>query len=141
MRLSAHFTALFFLFLFSTQDFCHAQKRGNFDYYQGAPEKYLNQKITIFIMSVDTPAINSGSKDDNYRIFSIYTSSQDGSDTSFGYAKVPFSKSEEFVKRYNQSQGQGTKAFTPRNATGVFRHGEDGDNYLAKRYYLDMTGN
>lgn len=118
----------------------NAQKRGNFDFYEATPEKFLNQKITIFIMRVETPAVNSKNKDDDYRIYQIYTGSQDGSDTSFAYVKIPISKSEMFVKRYNQSQGQGLNSYTPRNASGVFRHGEKEDGFLADLYYLDMMG-
>ena len=126
------------LLLGVSPDLCHAQKRGNFEFYEAAPEKHLNQKVSIYIMSVDVPAVNAASLDEDFRIFNVYTSSQDGSDTSYAKVKILKSKADMFVKRYNQSQGNGMRAFTPRNATGVFMPGEPGDPYLSGLYYLDM---
>jgi len=137
LSLSTLFIALLLSF---TTNSCHAQKKGSFDFYLATPEKFLNQKITVYIMSVDLPAENATNMDEDFRVFKVYTSSQDGSNTSYSTVKILKSKADAFVARYNQSQGRGSLAYTPRNASAVFRMGNKEDPYLSGRFYLDMMG-
>ena len=125
----------------------HAQERGCIDYYTVAPEKYLNKKVTIFITRVSLPAKNDMEKDD-FKVFEVNTSDiKNNGIYSYDYkpalVKVPSDKAEAFVKRYNQGQGSSIwRTFTPRQAIGVFRHGDKNEancpSSLKGNYYIDM---
>jgi len=115
----------------------HAQTRYSADSYLADPEKYENQRVTIYINSVDVPAINSSSEDE-FRIFRVSTLGQEKGEFSYGgsiYVKVPKSDAAAFAKRHNN------KSNTPKNVSGTFKKWELSDGYQTTlfSYYIDFT--
>jgi len=115
----------------------HSQTRYSADSYLADPEKYENQRVTIYISSVDVPAINSSSEDE-FRIFQVSTLGQEKGEFSYGgsiYVKVPKSDASAFVKRHNNQSN------APRNASGTFKKWKSSDGYQTTSfsYYIDCT--
>lgn len=144
---------LFLLFILSFGNSIHGQTRFSADSYLASPEKYLGKTVTIYVDSVDVPAINS-STDDGFRVFHVSTKGRNGNDYMYGgsiYVKVPRQEAEAFANRHNNPNKMG-----PKNMSGTFTEWPSeykrtmGDNpsleqvwrtrcYSYSRYYIDCT--
>ncbi len=118
--------------------FSYAGERGSADYYLSDPEGYLNKRVSIYISSVDVPAINSSSEEDDFRIFLINTMGQASGEYSHGgyiYMMVPKSDGAAFVKRHNKST-----ASAPKSVSGTFKKWDRATKYTTPfSYYIDCT--
>lgn len=95
----------------------YAQSRFSADSYLSAPEKYLGKTVTVYVDSVDVPAINCTTSD-NFRVFRVYTKGRNGNSYVGGgyvYMKVPLSDAEGFARRHNNLNKMG-----PANVSGKF---------------------
>jgi len=114
----------------------HAQARFSADSYLADPEKYENKRVTVYISSVDVPAINASS-DDDFRIFHVYTYGQEKGEFSGGgwiYFKVPKADASAFVQRHNK------RTAAPKNVSGTFRKWDSTVKYTSSfSYYIDCT--
>jgi hypothetical protein len=95
----------------------NAQSRFSAQSYLAAPEKYLGKSVTVYVDSVDVPAINCTTSD-NFRVFRINTMGRNGNAYVYGgsiYVKVPLSDAEGFARRHNNLNKMG-----PANISGKF---------------------
>jgi hypothetical protein len=107
---------LFFILIICTGQ-TYAQARFSAESYLATPEKYLGKSVTVYVDSVDVPAINC-TTDDPYRVFMIYTNGRNANMYVGGgwiYVKVPREKADSFVTRHNNPNKQ-----APANLSGVF---------------------
>jgi len=111
------------------------EKRGSFNYLTASPDKFLGQRVTIFISDVTLPERNAGLGDD-FKIYLVDTCSSDGTEFALGMVKVSKDKAESFVERYTNK----TVQISAKSASGVFRERDFEDNYpVSVPYYIDMT--
>jgi len=85
-----------------------SQGRFSADSYLSAPEKYLGKNVTVYVDSVDVPAVNCTTSD-TFRVFRINTKGRNGNDYLWGgsiYVKIPKEDSEAFVRRHNNPNKQ-----------------------------------
>jgi len=86
----------------------NAQSRFSAESYLAAPEKYLGKTVTVYVDSVDVPAVNCTTSDP-FRVFRINTKGRNGNDYLWGgsiYVKIPKEDSEAFVRRHNNPNKQ-----------------------------------
>ena len=96
----------------------YGQARFSAQSYLATPEKYLGKSVTVYVDSVDVPAINC-TTEDPYRVFRIYTKGRNANEYVWGgaiYVKVPRDKADSFATRHNNPN----KA-APANLSGIFR--------------------
>lgn len=75
----------------------HANSSRSASFYLNTPEKYEGQKITVYAAFVNRRA---AVEDLNGVLFSAYTMSRNGDDTSYIEVLVPKDKVEAFARRY-----------------------------------------
>ena len=75
----------------------HANSSRSASFYLNAPEKYEGQKITVYAAFVNRRA---AVEDLDGVLFSAYTMSRNGDDTSYIEVLVPKEKAESFARRY-----------------------------------------
>ena len=75
----------------------HANSSRSASFYLNTPEKYEGQKITVYAAFVNRRA---AVEDLNGVLFSAYTMSRNGDDTSYIEVLVPKDKVESFARRY-----------------------------------------
>ena len=112
------FILLLGLFLKIVSWDCWSQARFSADSYLATPEKYLGKSVTVYVDSVNVPAINC-TTDDPFRVFRIYTKGRNANEYVGGgsiYVKVPRSEADSFVKRHNNPN-----KMAPANLSGVLR--------------------
>lgn len=75
----------------------HANSSRSASFYLNTPEKYEGQKITVYAAFVNRRAAVENL---NGVLFSAYTMSRNGDDTSYIEVLVPKEKAESFARRY-----------------------------------------
>jgi len=75
----------------------HANSSRSASFYLNAPEKYENEKITLYVTSVTR---QGAIEDFEGVVYSAYTMSRDEDDTSYISVLVPKDKAESFARKY-----------------------------------------
>lgn len=75
----------------------HANSSRSASFYLNTPEKYEGQKITLYVAEVDRQAALDGF---DGVLFSAYTMTRDGDESSFIDVLVPKDKADSFARRY-----------------------------------------
>jgi hypothetical protein len=108
----------------------HANSTRSASFYLNTPEKYENKKITLYTAFVSRRA---AVEDLNGVLFSAYTMSRNGDDTSYIEVLVPKEKVESFARRYGTDFKYQNGEPRKLSMRGVLRQIND-------TWYLDFGG-
>ena len=108
----------------------HANSSRSASFYLNTPEKYEGQKITVYAAFVNRRAAVDNL---NGVLFSAYTMSRNGDDTSYIEVLVPKEKAESFARRYGTDFKYQNGEPRKLSMRGVLRQMNDA-------WYLDFGG-
>ena len=130
--------AILLITSFSTLVFAipaNAQQRSTVKCYEATPEKFLNKKVTIYVTGLWDVKPHNENLSDPYRIYEVWTSSQDGQERDSAWVLVPSDKAEAFIKKHSQKNNE-----KPRPEICTFREPTEEEKKSARtRYIFDLS--